>query len=70
MPWYKGKTLIQALSDLQKPPREHLYDKPLRFIMRRQTKIGGVGYVHIGRVVSGRLLPGMEVCFAGYRNIC
>ena len=66
MSWYKGKTLLQALSELQQPPREHLRDKPFRFIMRKQVRVSGVGKVLMGRVVSGRLQPGMEVCVRNF----
>ena len=68
MPWYKGKTLIQALSDLRTPSKEHLYDKPFRFIAHKIEKVHNVGTVVMGRVVSGRLVPGMEVCMSNYRN--
>lgn len=62
LPWYKGKTLIQALDDIV-PPKRPL-DKPLRLPLQDVYKIGGIGTVPVGRVETGVLKPGMSVYFA------
>ena len=62
MPWYKGKTLLQALDDLNPPKRP--VDKPLRLPLQDVYKIGGVGTVPVGRVETGRLKAGMVITFA------
>ena len=62
MPWYKGKTLLEALNDLQPPKRPT--DKPLRLPLQDVYKIGGVGTVPVGRVETGKIKPGMMVNFA------
>ena len=62
MPWYKGKTLLQALDDLAPPKRP--VDKPLRLPLQDVYKIGGVGTVPVGRVETGRLKSGMVITFA------
>ena len=46
MPWYKGKTLLQALDDLAPPKRP--VDKALRLPLQDVYKIGGVGTVPVG----------------------
>ena len=62
MPWYKGKTLLEALNDLQPPKRPT--DKPLRLPLQDVYKIGGVGTVPVGRVETGKIKAGMMVNFA------
>jgi elongation factor 1-alpha len=62
MPWYKGKTLLEALNDLLPPKRPT--DKPLRLPLQDVYKIGGVGTVPVGRVETGKIKPGMMVNFA------
>ena len=62
MPWYKGKTLLQALDDLAPPKRP--VDKPLRLPLQDVYKIGGVGTVPVGRVETGKLKSGMVITFA------
>lgn len=63
IPWYDGPTLLEAV-DLIKAPTKRPTDSPLRLPIRNIYKIGGVGTVAIGRVDSGTLKPGMEVCLA------
>ena len=62
MPWYKGKTLLEALDEI-KPPTRPL-DKPLRLPLQDVYKITGIGTVPCGRVETGILKPGMLVYFA------
>ena len=62
MPWYKGKTLLEALNDI-KPPTRPL-NKPLRIPIQDVYKIKDIGIVSLGRVETGILKPGMSVYFA------
>jgi len=62
MPWYKGITLVEALDKMEVPTRPN--DKPLRLPLQDVYKIGGIGTVPVGRVETGELKPGMNVCFA------
>lgn len=66
MPWYKGKTLLEALDEI-KPPTRPL-DKPLRLPLQDVYKITGIGTVPCGRVETGVLKPGMLVYFAPWYN--
>ncbi|CDI87336.1 elongation factor 1-alpha, putative [Eimeria praecox] len=43
MPWYKGKTLVEALDSVEPPKRPS--DKPLRLPLQDVYKIGGIGTV-------------------------
>lgn len=45
------------------PPKRPT-DKPLRLPLQDVYKIGGIGTVPVGRVETGCLKPGMNVCFA------
>ena len=60
-PWYKGKTLFQALDDL-KVPEKHT-EKPLRLPVQDVYTITGVGTVPVGRVETGILKPNTTVIF-------
>jgi elongation factor 1-alpha len=62
MGWYKGPYLLQAL-DAIKPPKRPV-DKPLRLPLQDVYKIGGIGTVPVGRVETGKLIPGAVVTFA------
>jgi len=62
MPWYTGPTLLEALDQVQAPKRPT--DKPLRLPLQDVYKIGGIGTVPVGRVETGILKPGINVCFA------
>jgi elongation factor 1-alpha len=62
MPWFTGKTLLEAL-DEQVPPVRPV-DKPLRLPLQDVYKIGGIGTVPVGRVETGVIKPGMVVTFA------
>ncbi|CAH2012090.1 unnamed protein product [Acanthoscelides obtectus] len=62
MPWFKGKTLIEALDAILPPSRPT--EKPLRLPLQDVYKIGGIGTVPVGRVETGILKPGMVVTFA------
>jgi len=60
--WYKGKTLVEALDQMEPPKRPT--DKPLRLPLQDVYKIGGIGTVPVGRVETGIIKPGMVVEFA------
>jgi elongation factor 1-alpha len=62
MKWYKGPYLLAAL-DAIKPPKRPI-DKPLRLPLQDVYKIGGIGTVPVGRVETGKLVPGAVVTFA------
>merc|ERR1711871_1017729 len=62
MPWYTGKTLLEALDEQTPPTRPS--DKPLRLPLQDAYKIGGIGTVPVGRVETGLIKPGMVVTFA------
>merc|ERR1712054_221980 len=74
MGWYKGwnverkegkasgTTLLEALDSIIPPTRPT--DKPLRLPLQDVYKIGGIGTVPVGRVETGKIKPGMVVCFA------
>lgn len=62
MPWYKGKTLVEALDLMEAPKRPT--DRPLRLPLQDVYKIGGIGTVPVGRVETGVLKPGMVITFA------
>jgi len=61
MPWYKGPYLLQALDSI-KPPKRPLL-KPLRLPLQDVYKISGIGTVPVGRVETGIIKPGMNICF-------
>ncbi|KAF8819142.1 putative elongation factor 1-alpha (EF-1-ALPHA) [Cardiosporidium cionae] len=61
MPWYKGKTLMEALDMMEAPKRP--FDKPLRLPLQGVYKIGGIGTVPVGRVETGILKPNMVLTF-------
>jgi len=60
-PWYKGKTLIQAMDDFKEPDKP--IDKPLRLPIQDVYTITGIGTVPVGRVETGVLKPNMKVIF-------
>ena len=60
-PWYKGKTLIQALDSLTVPAKPT--DKALRLPVQDVYTITGIGTVPVGRVETGVLKPNMKVSF-------
>jgi len=62
MKWYTGPILLEALDQVTPPKRPT--DKPLRLPLQDVYKIGGIGTVPVGRVETGILKPGMNVCFA------
>lgn len=61
MPWYTGKTVVEAFDDLQVPPKP--VDKPLRIPVQAVYSISGVGTVPVGRVETGVLKKGDKVVF-------
>jgi len=61
--WYKGPTLLQAFETIN-PPKS-LAERPLRVPLQDVYKIGGIaGPVPVGRVESGTLKIGTEICIA------
>uniref|UniRef100_A0A452VPB5 Elongation factor 1-alpha 1-like n=1 Tax=Ursus maritimus TaxID=29073 RepID=A0A452VPB5_URSMA len=78
-PWFKGwtvtrkdgnasgTTLPEALDGILPPTRPT--DKPLRLPLQDVYKIGGIGTVLVGLVVTGVLKPGMVVTFAPVINV-
>ena len=58
----KGITLVSALDSINPPSRPT--DKPLRLPLQDVYKIGGIGTVPVGRVETGLMKPGINVCFA------
>ncbi|MDW8083956.1 MAG: translation elongation factor EF-1 subunit alpha [Candidatus Caldarchaeum sp.] len=56
MAWYTGPTLLEALDQLEEPPKP--IDKPLRIPIQGVYSIKGVGTVPVGRVEQGILRPG------------
>ena len=61
MPWYTGKTVVEAFDDLQVPPKP--VDKPLRIPVQAVYSISGVGTVPVGRVETGVLKKSDKVVF-------
>ncbi|MDI9619020.1 translation elongation factor EF-1 subunit alpha [Methanothermobacter sp.] len=59
--WYKGKTLVEALDELEAP--EKPVDLPLRIPIQDVYSITGVGTVPVGRVETGVLKKGENVIF-------
>ncbi len=59
MPWYTGKTLVEALDTFTEP--EKPITKPLRLPIQDVYSITGVGTVPVGRVETGVLKEGETV---------
>lgn len=57
-----GKTLLEAIDNIQPPARPTSI--PLRLPLQDVYKIGGIGTVPVGRVETGIMKPGMIVTFA------
>ena len=55
MEWYKGKTLIESLDDLDPPEREFDDDDPLIISIYHYDRIIGIGTVLEGKILSGKL---------------
>ncbi len=60
MSWYTGPTLLEAL-DMLKVPEKPL-DKPLRLPIQDVYSISGFGTVPVGRVETGVMKPGDQIC--------
>jgi elongation factor 1-alpha len=60
-PWYEGPSLLEALDQVQLPPKPT--DKPLRVPINDVYSIKGVGTVPVGRVETGVMKAGMKVTF-------
>ena len=61
MPWYKGKTLLEALDNLEAP--KPATDKPLRIPIQDVYTITGIGTVPVGKVEAGTIKIGDAVTF-------
>ncbi|MFT4304203.1 MAG: translation elongation factor EF-1 subunit alpha [Candidatus Woesearchaeota archaeon] len=59
MAWYKGKTLLETLDDLQVPNKPT--DKPLRLPIQDVYNITGIGVVPVGKVETGIMKVGAKV---------
>ncbi|PIT85060.1 translation elongation factor EF-1 subunit alpha, partial [Candidatus Micrarchaeota archaeon CG10_big_fil_rev_8_21_14_0_10_45_29] len=59
-PWYKGPTLLECFDKFTVPAKPK--DKPLRMPIQDVFTITGHGTVPVGRVESGVLKPGMNIC--------
>src|SRR3990167_1289350 len=62
LPWWKGRTLIEALFGLAEPVRP--IGKALRVPIHDVYKIQGVGTITVGRVEGGILQTGLGVMFS------
>ena len=60
-PWYKGPSLLEALDEVELPPKPT--DKPLRVPINDVYSIKGVGTVPVGRVETGIMKTGMKIVF-------
>ncbi|MFB6299615.1 MAG: translation elongation factor EF-1 subunit alpha, partial [Halobacteriales archaeon] len=60
-PWYDGRTLLEALDDLEEP--QPPTDAPLRLPIQDVYTISGIGTVPVGRVETGMLNTGDDVSF-------
>ena len=59
MEWYKGKTLLESLDEIKPPKRS--FDSPLKISIFNCKKVTGVGTVLEGKILSGKLIQGMEL---------
>lgn len=59
MPWYSGKTLIEAINSLSEP--EKPINLPLRLPIQDVFNITGIGVVPVGRVETGVLKVGDKI---------
>ncbi len=70
MSWYTGPTLVEALDEIEMPPKPT--DKPLRIPVQDVYKITGVGTVPVGRIETGVLKVGDKLIFmpGGVKGEC
>jgi elongation factor 1-alpha len=61
MEWYKGKTLIESLDELEQPEREFDDDDPLIISIFQSDKITGFGTVVEGKILSGKLVKNIDL---------
>ena len=61
MPWYKGKTLFEAINEIEMPSKPT--DRPLRLPIQDVYKISGIGTVPVGKIETGILHAGKTVIF-------
>ena len=61
MPWYDGRTVLEALNDLPEP--QPPTDAPLRLPVQDVYTISGIGTVPVGRVETGVMHPDDSVSF-------
>ena len=62
MPWYEGPTVLEALDALI--ISKILVGKPLRLVVEDVYKVGGIGTVVAGKVLTGSIHIGMEIVCA------
>ena len=67
MPWYKGPTLLQLIDSIKMLKRKN-NNMTLRIPIQTTYRITGVGTVAVGRIVSGTLKPGMQLCFSTLKD--
>ncbi|MHA1965136.1 MAG: translation elongation factor EF-1 subunit alpha [Candidatus Thorarchaeota archaeon] len=60
-PWYKGPALLEALDEVELPPKPT--KKPLRVPINDVYSIKGVGTVPVGRVETGIMKTGQKIVF-------
>jgi len=66
MDWYKGKSLIEVMDELNKP--EKPTELPLRLPIQDVYNITGIGVVPVGRVETGVMKVGDKVTFVPGRE--
>ncbi|MEM4336518.1 MAG: translation elongation factor EF-1 subunit alpha [Candidatus Woesearchaeota archaeon] len=66
MPWYTGKTLLEAIDNLNPPERP--IDLPLRLPIQDVYQIAGIGTVPVGKVVTGVMKVGDKVTIVPARE--
>jgi len=60
-PWYKGRTVLEALNALTEPEKPTTL--PMRLPIQDVYSISGIGTVPVGRVETGIMKKGMKVSF-------
>lgn len=70
MEWYKGQGLVEQLKSIKyNEYRQKYRDKELRLSVRVTNKIGGVGTVVTGRILTGRIEKGQKVQIENGREV-
>ena len=66
MNWFEGKSLYDAMKSINIPSR--LLDQPFRMAVMDSYRIGGVGTVIVGKIVSGRVQPGAVIVKSPWKD--